>query len=240
MRRCGSLRRLRWWRRCSFRCGAPRLSRSRPTSCPRRRRWPTAHAGGPGAATTCARCTPTSTGAGPTTSCAWRRRSCRAINPLNQPGLTAEVDIVVAPDGQLISAAHRARLGLRRLRRRHPRGPARRGPVPDAAGRRSLRRRQASRPLDVRARPAALRGRRGGAHLRSASRSRCRSCCARAGATRRCKRVAHGPRRGPARRADVHAAGGRLDQGGDPRTVGDGAHGAAARRARRRRGAASG
>ena len=26
------------------------------------------------------------------------------INPLNQPGLTAEADIVVAPDGQLISA----------------------------------------------------------------------------------------------------------------------------------------
>jgi len=26
------------------------------------------------------------------------------VNPLNQPGLTAEVDIVVAPDGQLISA----------------------------------------------------------------------------------------------------------------------------------------
>ena len=26
------------------------------------------------------------------------------INPLNQPGLTAEVDIVIAPDGQLISA----------------------------------------------------------------------------------------------------------------------------------------
>ena len=28
-----------------------------------------------------------------------------AVNPLNQPGLTAEVDIVVAPDGQLLSAA---------------------------------------------------------------------------------------------------------------------------------------
>ena len=28
-----------------------------------------------------------------------------AVNPLNQPGLTAEADIVVAPDGQLLSAA---------------------------------------------------------------------------------------------------------------------------------------
>ena len=28
-----------------------------------------------------------------------------AVNPLNQPGMTAEVDIVVAPDGQLLSAA---------------------------------------------------------------------------------------------------------------------------------------
>ena len=62
------------------------------------------------------------------------------VNPLNQPGLTAEADIVVAGDGQLISARIVARLGIPRLRRRGPGGPARRGSVPQTAGRPSFRR----------------------------------------------------------------------------------------------------
>ena len=157
------------------------------------------------------------------------------VNPLNDAAMSAEVDLVVAADGQLISAKITRSSGfagfddaiVEVLRDAVP-FPTPPPPVRSDDDKlhahwvfaRDQRRcagvalTRAYDPLEV-AIPKLLRtGRRDEA----------------------LSRVAHGPRRRPARGADVHAAGAGLDQVRRSRAVGDRAAGEDARRARRRRG----
>ena len=219
-------------------------SQSRPTSCPKRRcrRRPTRHVGWnrrPGARLPACAARPHPSSLDRQLPAA-RRREAAARQPAEPAGPDRGGRHRRRAGRSADLRPHRARLGVPRLRRRDPRGAARRGPVPEAAGRRSVPTTTGFTPTGCsRATSGAARASRWCAPT-IRSRSRCRSCCASGRRDEALEAGRDDPRRGPARRADVHAAGGRLDQGGDPRAVGDRAHGAAARRERRRRGEPSG